>query len=420
MIERKLFSDLLSHLSQKEISIIIGPRQSGKTTLMDLLREHLDKKGERTLYLNLDIEWDRPHFESQSALLRKIELELSKQRGYVFIDEIQQKENAGLFLKGLFDLKLPYKFIVSGSGSLELKEKIHESLVGRKRLFELTTITFDEFIHHKTDYKYKENLSEFLEIEKDKTQQLLMEYMNFGGYPRVVLTSEQTEKVRIIDEIYRSILEKDIAYLLKVDKTDAFSALIKILSSQIGNLINYSELSSTLNISYQTVKKYLWYSQKIFLLDLISPYARNVRKEITKSPVPYFWDLGLRNYALGVFGHLGSPTECGFIFENLVFLLLKEQVKLRATKLNFWRTKDKAEVDFILERGRNAVPIEVKYKSLKKEEIPRSLRSFIEKYSPDEAYIINLDYSNILKINKTTLFFLPYYELLYKKLGGTT
>jgi predicted AAA+ superfamily ATPase len=418
MIERKLISDLVTHLSQKEISIIMGPRQSGKTTLMEMLREHLDKRGERTLYLNLDIEWDRPHFESQSALLRKIELELSNQRGYVFIDEIQRKENAGLFLKGLFDLKLPYKFIVSGSGSLELKEKIHESLVGRKRLFELTPITFDEFIHHKTGYKYKGNLAEFLEIEKDKTQQLLIEYMNFGGYPRVVLASEQTEKVQIIDEIYRSILEKDIAYLLKVDKTDAFSALIKILSSQIGNLINYSEVSSTLNISYQTVKKYLWYSQKIFLLEFISPYARNVRKEITKSPVPYFWDLGLRNYALGIFGHLASPFEGGFIFENLVFLLLKEQIKLRATKLNFWRTKDKAEVDFVLESGRNVVPIEVKYKSLKKEEIPRSLRSFIEKYSPDEAYIVNLDYSNTLKINETTLFFLPYYELLYKKIGG--
>ena len=416
MIERKLFSDLVSHLPQKEISIIMGPRQSGKTTLMDLLREHLDKKGERTLYLNLDIEWDRPHFESQSALLRKIELELGKARSYVFIDEIQQKENAGLFLKGLFDLKLPYKFIVSGSGSLELKEKIHESLVGRKRLFELTTIAFDEFVHHKTGYKYKENLAGFLEIEKDKTHQLLMEYMNFGGYPRVVLASEQKEKIQIIDEIYRSILEKDIAYLLKVDKTEAFSALIKILSSQIGNLINYSELSSTLNISYQTVKKYLWYSQKIFLLDIISPYARNVRKEITKSPIPYFWDLGLRNYALGIFGHLGSPLECGFIFENLVFLLLREKIRLEATKLNFWRTKDKAEVDFILERGRNVVPIEVKYKSLKKQEISRSLRSFIGKYSPDKAYIVNLDYNNTLKINKTTLFFLPYYELLYKKI----
>jgi len=416
MIERKLFTDLVSHLSQKEMSIIIGPRQSGKTTLMEMLMEHLDKRGERTLYLNLDIEWDRPHFDSQSALLRKIELELSRQRGYVFIDEIQRKENAGLFLKRLFDLKLPYKFIVSGSGSLELKEKIHESLVGRKRLFELTTITFDEFIHHKTDYKYRENIAGFLEIEKDKIQQLLMEYMNFGGYPRVVLAPEQTEKTLIIDEIYRSILEKDIAYLLKVDKTDAFSSLIKILSSQIGSLINYSELSSTLNISYQTVKKYLWYSQKIFLLDLISPYARNVRKEITKSPVPYFWDLGMRNYALGILGHTGSPLEGGFIFENLVFLLLKEQVKLGSTKLNFWRTKDKAEVDFILESGRKVVPIEVKYKSLKKARIPRSLRSFVEKYSPDEAYIINLDYKNTLKINKTTLFFFPYYELLYKKI----
>jgi len=416
MIERKLFSDLVNHLNQKEISIIIGPRQSGKTTLMDLLREHLDKKGERTLYLNLDIEWDRPHFESQSALLRKIELELGKERSYVFIDEIHRKENAGLFLKGLFDLKLPYKFIVSGSGSLELKEKIHESLVGRKRLFELTTITFDEFVHHKTGYKYKGNLARFLEIEKDKNNQLLMEYMNFGGYPRVVLASEQKEKIRVIDEIYRSVLEKDIAYLLKVDKTDAFSALIKVLSSQIGNLINYSELSSTLNIAHQTVKKYLWYSQKTFLLDIISPYARNVRKEITKSPVPYFWDLGLRNYALGIFGHLGSPSECGFIFENLVFLLLREKIRLEATKLNFWRTKDKAEVDFILERGRNVVPIEVKYKSLKKQEISRSFRSFIEKYSPDKAYIVNLDYNNTLKINKTTLFFLPYYELLYKKI----
>ncbi len=417
MIERKLFSDLVSHLSQKEISMIIGPRQSGKTTLMELLKKHLEKKGERTLYLNLDIEWDRPHFESQLALLRKIELELGKQRGYVFIDEIQRKKNAGLFLKGLFDLKLPYKFIVSGSGSLELKEKIHESLVGRKRLFELTTITFDEFIHHKTDYKYKENLAGFLEIEKDKTQQLFMEYITFGGYPRVVLASEQSEKVRIIDDIYRSILEKDIAYLLKVDKTDAFRALITILSSQIGSLLNYSELSSTLNISYQTVKKYLWYAQKIFLLELLSPYARNVRKEITKSPVAYFWDLGLRNYALGIFGHLGSPSECGFIFENLVFLLLKEQIRFSAIKLNFWRTKDKAEVDFILERGRNVVPIEVKYTSFKKEKIPRSLRSFIERYSPDEAYIVNLDYRKTRKINKTTLFFLPYYELLYKKIG---
>ena len=414
MIERTLFSDLAKHLPKKEISVIIGPRQSGKTTLMELLKEHLGKKGERTLYLNLDIEWDRPHFDSQLALLKKIELELGKERGFVFIDEIQRKENAGLFLKGLFDLKLPYKFIVSGSGSLELKERIHESLIGRKRLFELTTITFLEFVNHKTNYKYRNNLSKFFEIEKDKSQQLLTEYMNFGGYPRVVLESERKEKIKIIDEIYRSVLEKDIAYLLKVGKTEAFSSLIKLLSSQIGNLVNYSELSSTLNISHQTLKKYLWYAQKIYLLDLVSPYARNIRKEITKSPVPYFWDMGFRNYSLGIFGHVNSPSEFGFLFENFVFLLLRTQTTLGSTKLNFWRTKDKAEVDFILESGKKITPIEVKFKSFKKEEVPRSLRNFIEKYNPSEAYIINLNFKKTLRIDKTTLFFLPFYELLFK------
>ena len=415
MIERTLFSDLAKHLPKKEISVIIGPRQSGKTTLMELLKEHLVKKGERTLYLNLDIEWDRPHFDSQLALLKKIELELGKERGFVFIDEIQRKENAGLFLKGLFDLKLPYKFIVSGSGSLELKERIHESLIGRKRLFELTTITFLEFVNHKTNYKYRDNLSNFFEIEKDKAQQLLTEYMNFGGYPRVVLESERKEKIKIIDEIYRSVLEKDIAYLLKVGKTEAFSSLIKLLASQIGNLVNYSELSSTLNISHQTLKKYLWYAQKIFLLDLVSPYARNIRKEITKSPVPYFWDMGIRNYSLGIFGHVNSPSELGFLFENFVFLLLRTQTTLGSTKLNFWRTKDKAEVDFILESGKKITPIEVKFKSLKKAEVPRSLRNFIEKYDPSEAYIISLNFKKTLRIGKTTLFFLPFYELLFKE-----
>jgi len=414
MIERKILSDLVKHLSKKEISLIIGPRQAGKTTLMELLMGQLEKRGEQTTYLNLDIEWDKPHFESQQALLQKIELELGKKQGFVFIDEIQRKENAGLFLKGLFDLKLPYKFIVSGSGSLELKEKIHESLAGRKRIFELTTVTFEEFINYRTGYKYKENLLLFFKIEKDKTYQLLLEYMNFGGYPRVILETELDEKIRIIDEIYQSVLEKDIAYLLKVDKIDAFRMLIKILSSQIGSLINYSELSSTINISYQTVRKYLWYCQKTFLLELVPPYARNVRKEITKSPVAYFWDLGLRNYSLGIFGHPDIPSESGHIFENLVFLLLKTKIKLGLTKLNFWRTKDKAEVDFIVERGNKVTPIEVKFKFLKKEEIPRSLRSFIERYEPSNAYIINLDFSKTLKIGKTTLTFLPFYELLFK------
>ena len=412
MIKRKLLAELVDHLPQKEMSLIIGPRQAGKTTLMQMLKADLDNSNERTLFLNLDIEWDRPHFDSQAALLRKIELELGRQRGYVFIDEIQRKQDAGLFLKGLFDLNLPYKFIISGSGSLELKEKIHESLVGRKRLFELSTVTFEEFVNYRTEYRYEENLVDFLAIEKDRAQQLLSEYMQFGGYPRIVMAAEQREKLRLVDEIYRSVLEKDIAYLLKLDKPDVFSALVKMLAGQIGQLMNYSEMASTLTVSFSTVKNYLWYAQKIFLVELIAPYARNLRKEISKSPVPYFWDLGLRNYSLGLFGHLENSVEKGFVFENLVFLLLRQKLRFKAAGLHYWRTKDKAEVDFVIEGGKRLIPVEVKYRDLKQDKVPVSLRSFIDKYKPQQAYIVNLGFSKTLDISGTTLIFLPFYELL--------
>jgi len=412
MIKRKLFSELVDHLPQKEMSLIIGPRQAGKTTLMEMLKAHLDQRGERTLFLNLDIEWDRPHFESQAALLKKIELELGRKHGYVFIDEIQRKDDAGLFLKGVFDLKLPYKFILSGSGSLELKQKINESLIGRKRLFELSTVTFEEFINYRTDYRYEENLAEFLALETDRVQQLLSEYMQFGGYPRIVIEPEQGEKLLLIDEIYRSILEKDIAYLLKLDKPDVFNALIKVLAGQVGQLMNYSEMASTLSVSFATVKNYLWYAQKIFLVELIAPFTRNIRKEISKSPVPYFWDLGLRNYSLGQFGHLESPLEKGFVFENLVFLALRQKLRFKAAKIYFWRTKDKAEVDFVIEAGKRLIPVEVKYKHLKQEKVPASLRSFIDKYNPERCYVINLNLNKTIKIDQTTICFLPFHELL--------
>jgi predicted AAA+ superfamily ATPase len=233
MIKRNMLAELKGHILKKEISFIVGPRQAGKTTLMLMLKEYLEGKGEKTLFLNLDIESDKEYFVSQAKLLKKIEIELGKKHGFVFIDEIQRKADAGVFLKGIYDMGTPYKFIVSGSGSVELKEKIHESLVGRKRLFELSTISFEEFVNFETRYKYEDKLPDFFEVETEKTGILLEEYLNFGGYPRVVLEDELSEKIKIINEIYRSYIERDISYLLRVKKTEAFSDLIKVISSQL-------------------------------------------------------------------------------------------------------------------------------------------------------------------------------------------
>lgn len=227
MIKRRLFSELKDHLSKREISFIVGPRQAGKTTLMLLLKNYLDQKGEKTLFLNLDIEKDKEFFTSQSGLIKKIELELGREKGVVFIDEIQRKDDAGVFLKGIYDMNLPYKFIVSGSGSVELKAKVYESLTGRKRIFELSTLSFEEFVNFKTEYKYEDNLTVFFDVERAKSYELLNEYLNFGGYPRIVIEDKLVEKQRLINEIYQSYIERDISYLLRIHKTESFSHLVK-------------------------------------------------------------------------------------------------------------------------------------------------------------------------------------------------
>lgn len=414
MIERMLFPELKDHLLKKEISFIIGPRQAGKTTLMLLLKDYLERKEERTVFLNLDIESDKQFFTSQANLIRKIRLEVGEKKGFVFIDEIQRKENAGIFLKGIYDMNLPYKFIVSGSGSVELKEKIHESLTGRKRIFELSTLSFEEFVNFKTHYKYQNKILDFLEIDKEKTNEFLEEYLIFGGYPRVVLEDLLKEKNKIINEIYQSYIEKDISYLLKIRKTEDFSNLVKVLASQIGRPFNVSEVSRTLGISQKTVKDYLWYLQKTFIIQKITPYFRNIRKEIMKSPIFYFYDLGLRNYAIGVFGNVENPRDRGMLFENFIFNILKEKFKESPAKINFWRTKDGAEVDFVIDFGRKQIPIEVKYRDLKRPEMTRSFRSFIERYQSQNAFIVNLYFEHILSLNGTKIHFISPIGLIRK------
>ncbi|MHB1646821.1 MAG: ATP-binding protein [Candidatus Acididesulfobacter diazotrophicus] len=408
LIKRNIYKDLLSHAEKKEISLLTGPRQSGKTTLMNLMKSELEKDGKRTLFLNLDSEMDKNYFSSQQMLLKKIELEFGDKKGYIFIDEIQRKNDAGIFLKGLYDMNLPHKFIVSGSGSLELKEKIHESLVGRKRIFELGTVSFDEFVNFKTNYKYESELETFFELEHELINIYLTEYLNFGGYPRVILEKEQREKIFIINDIFHSYLEKDISYLLKVERIDAFSDLIKIISGRLGSLTNYSNIASEINISVQTLKNYLFYAEKTFILQKLTPYFKNNSKEIVKSPVYYFYDIGLRNFSINLFGNI---TDFGHVFENLVLNIIKEKIKFTNGSIHFWRTLDKAEVDFVLDFGKEIIPIEVKYKKYKLPKLEASLRSFIDKYAPKKAFVVNLELNARLNINNTNVYFIPVGEL---------
>ena len=416
MIKRKLENILFEHLKKKEISLITGARQVGKTTLMMLLKSKLDTKGKKTLYLNLDIESDRVHLSSQDSLLNKIRLEYGENKVYVFIDEIQRKENAGLFLKGIADMNLPHKFILSGSGSIELKEKIHESLAGRKRVFILEPVSFYEFVNYKTENKYETKLLDFFKIEKNKVDELLNEYLLYGGYPAVVTEMQSIEKFKIMEEIFNSYIAKDISFLLKVEKVDVYSYLIRLLASQTGKILNYSNLSSAARISFPSLKKYLWYSEKTYITKFVSPFFKNFKKELTKSPVVYFTDIGLLNYSTGNFGNVRINNLNGYRFQNFVYNILDELSRDKSWNLNYWRTSDGAEVDFIINKYNSVIPIEVKYSKLKKPVFTKGLRSFINKYNPLKAYIINLNFNEVQTLNNTQLIFLPYHKLLFEEI----
>ena len=408
MIKRNIKNRIVKSLELREVSIVIGARQIGKTTILKDIIADLRNVGNKVLYFNLDIEDDSKHFSTQQQLLNKIELEVGQEKAYIFIDEIQQKEDAGRFLKGIFDMGLAYKFIVTGSGSIELKEKISEALTGRKHLIEIKPVTFIEFVNYKTQYKYEERIEKFFEIEKEKNRLLLNEYLAFGGYPAVITADTIERKHEIMNEIFVSYITKDISFLLGVRFPDKFIKMIKLLAVQSGGIVNYSQLAQDTGIRTETLKTFLWYAEQTFIIKIIKPYYTNQKKELTKSPTIYFNDLGMLNFSKNNFN---GEMQDGMVFQNFVYSILDERFSHGLFKINYWRTKDKAEVDFIIHSKSGLIPVEVKYKEMTKLVVSRSFRSFLKSYNPRNAYIVNLDSEDAELIDNTEVKLIPFWKL---------
>ncbi|MCF6332497.1 MAG: ATP-binding protein [Draconibacterium sp.] len=411
MINRDIENKIVDSLNKKEITVITGARQVGKTTILKRIMSKLIGSGKKVLYFNLDIEQDNQYFVSQLLLISKIQLENGDGPSFVFIDEIQQKEDAGRFLKGLYDMNLPYKFVVTGSGSLGLKEKISEALTGRKYLIEMYPVSFSEFVNYKTNYKYKSKLEFFFEIEKERTNLLLHEYLTFGGYPAVITSDNVKTKKEVMNEIFSSYITKDITYLLGVRAPDKFVKLIQLLAIYSGSVINYSQLAQETGLRTETLKTYLWYAEQTFIINIIKPYFTNNKKEITKSPTIYFNDLGMCNFSKGMFGATINSIS-GMTFQNFVYLILKDNIMAGLAKVNYWRSKDKAEVDFIIHQQNGITPVEVKYSNIKKTTVSRSFRSFINNYSPKTGYIISPGFDATIIIGETKVQFLSFWKLI--------
>jgi predicted AAA+ superfamily ATPase len=383
-IQRKIYKKLEKHLAKKEFSIVIGPRQVGKTTLLRQLYEKLKSEEKTVAFLSFE-DPDVLHQvnEHPENIFRFAPQPKSGKKVFLFIDEVQYAANPSKLLKYLFDTYAPQlKVIATGSSAFYIDQKFTDSLAGRKIIFEMYSLDFEEFLL----FKGKENLIKELHLIKNQKEYLskkykefeflLEEYMTYGSYPAVILEQSVEYKIVLLKEIKNSFLKKDILESA-IEHEEKFYRLLSLLASQIGNTLNSNELAGTLKLNEKTLSRYLFVLQKCFHIQLLKPFYQNVRKELTKMPKVYFNDLGLRNVLLNQFENPTNRLDKGQLLENLMYLFLRDKEGLE--NLRYWRTADGNEVDFVVESSyQSGYAIEVKWNDDKIN--PVKYKKFTEAY----------------------------------------
>ena len=390
-IPRLLQQQINKYIKRPEILAILGPRRSGKTTLLSHFRNNLDS-------------CQMVSFENQ-VILDLFDLEIdSFAKRYLnnsrtlIIDEFQHAKRGGKNLKYLYDSFPGKKIIVSGSSSPDLTIKALRYLTGRCLLFTLLPFSFHEFISAKPFFPTEKELMNYF-----------AEYVTFGGYPEVVLENNSEIKKTLLQNIYSLFFTREVKDFTSLSDDYKLKKLVKALSLSSGSLIEYRQLGSLSGFDFLTLKRYLNFLEKTYIISLTPPFFTNKRTELVKNPKVYFYDLGLRNSLIDNFLPFESRTDKGFLLENFIasyFLSLGQKVK-------FWRTKNKAEVDFILEKEGLLYALETKAGIMKN--IPLSLVSFIEKYHPKKAFIVSCFKGKRRYLNNIPLEFVPYWhpELLH-------
>lgn len=383
MLQRKLYQPVLNHIPKKEYTILIGARQTGKSTLLKQLEGVLRSTGETVVLLNLERRDILQELNQNPESVFKYISKKESSKVYLLVDEIQYLDDPTHFLKLLYDEYAEVlKIIATGSSAFYIDRKFKDSLAGRKKIFELPTLDFEEFLMFKNEGSLLQELQALRAGVAQKSvaeQQLwinLEEYLNYGGYPAVVLEPHIPDKIARLQELRDSFVGRDILEAGINDETKFYRLLI-LLSAQAGSLLNIRELSNTLRLTHQNTELYLYVLQKYFHASLVRPFFSNLRKELMKMPKLYFNDLGLRNVLINYFAPIEQRSDKGILLENYVYRRLSEQFPREQIK--FWRTADGNEVDFVVEeQAATGKAIEVKFSST--EANPNKYKKFTGAY----------------------------------------
>ncbi|MBU1030951.1 MAG: ATP-binding protein [Nanoarchaeota archaeon] len=427
MKKRRIFEELLKQKNSKKISLVLGARQVGKTTVLKALHEYIcENLKNKGLFLDLDIFSNFEKVSSFEDLINTLRLhgyqENQKQFFYLFLDEFQRYEVISILMKNVYDNFNNIKIYASGSSSLKIKAQIQESLAGRKKINLLYPLDFEEFLWFKEENNAFNQLTNINHLKgKDlskpisKLIELLNEFLIFGGYPEVVLQKTKNDKIEVLESIFDLYVKKDLIEYLRIEKVFSVKKLIEYLAVNNGQKTKYDEISQICSLDYQSVKNYIEILKETHLIMILKPFFTNKNKELVKIPKIYFIDNGVRNFFINNFNPVNLRADKGFLFEGYVIAeLLKAGIK--SEFLKFWQDKNKREVDIILDFVHKQVPIEVKFKTNLKKDDFLSLKAFLNTYPEvKKVHLINLNSQRQINNIYTKLpFKLEYFKTLAK------
>ena len=363
MIERLLESNINSKISTGKAIIIIGARQTGKTSLLKKMFSSAD-----VLWLDADEPDVREMFNNVSSTSLKVMFAAYKT---IIVDEAQRIEDVGLKFKLITDHIKDKQLIATGSSSFDLTNKLNEPLTGRKWEFRLFPLSFAEMVNHHG----------LLEEKRLINHRLL-----YGYYPDVV-NNPGSEK-EILKQLTDSYLYKDILMWQNIKRPEKLVKLLQALAFQVCNEVSYNELGKMVGLDNETVERYIQLLEKSFVIFRLGSFSRNLRKELTKSNKIYFYDNGIRNSLIANFSPVTLRQDIGSLWENF---FVSERIKHTHyndiwTNNYFWRTHDQQEIDFIEETDGKLIAYEVKWNKNRK---PYLSKTFSQAYPNNEFHVIN-------------------------------
>ena len=361
MYLRSLRDKIEKRIGSGKVIIVIGPRQVGKTTLIESILKTKD-------YLLLDGDDPKTRTFLSASNTEQIRSILGNNQ-FVFIDEAQRIDGIGLTMKIITDRFKDVQLFASGSSSFDLSNKINEPLTGRKWEYQLFPISWEEYENHH-GYLYSE--------------QQLENRLLYGFYPDVL--NNPGDEIPILRNLVSSYLYKDILSFADLRKPEVLDKLVQALALQVGSEVSYSELAQIVNVDKNTISKYIDILQKGYIIFRLGSFSRNIRNEIKTSNKIYFYDNGVRNMIVGNFSPLEIRSDKGALWENFLISERVKQIEYKQSlaRIYFWRTKQQQEVDFVEEESGKITGFEFKWEKKTNVRLPKS---FTETYDAESRII---------------------------------